>query len=104
MKIYKFFYLSLSFLSLYIFYFFLYFSETYTKEIKRNYEFYKNLPPEKYEEELKIWYKKVSGKILDLDNPKTFNEKIQWIKLYDSIPIKTLLSDKYLVKDYIKKK
>ena len=102
MKIYKFFILSLSFLSLYIFYFFLYFSETYTKEIKRNYEFYKNLPPEKYEEELKIWYKKVSGKILDLDNPKTFNEKIQWLKLFDSTPKKTLLADKYLVKNYIK--
>jgi len=41
---------------------------------------------------------------LDLDNPKTLNEKIQWLKLFDSTPIKTLLSDKYLVKNYIKEK
>ena len=41
---------------------------------------------------------------MDLDNPKTLNEKIQWLKLFDSTPIKTLLSDKYLVKNYIKEK
>jgi hypothetical protein len=70
----------------------------------RNYDFYKNLPPELYESELKIWYKKVNKEDLDLDNPKTLNEKIQWLKLYDSTPIKTLLTDKYLVKSYIKEK
>ena len=63
------------------------------KKVKRNYEFYKNLPAEKYEEELKIWYKKEKGEELDLNNPKTFNEKIQWLKLYDSTPEKTLLAD-----------
>ena len=70
----------------------------------RNYDYYKNLPPEEYESELKIWYKKEMNEDLDLDNPKTFNEKIQWLKLYDSTPIKTLLADKYLVKNYIKEK
>ncbi len=60
------------------------------------------MPPEKYEEELKIWYKNVIGIELDLNNPKTFNEKIQWLKLYDSTPKKTLLADKYLVKNFIK--
>ena len=72
------------------------------KEKKRDYNFYKNLPQEEYEKELKIWYKNVNNEDLDLDNPKTLNEKIQWLKLYDSTPIKTLLSDKYLVKNYIK--
>ena len=72
------------------------------KEVVRDYNFYKNLPPEEYEKELKIWYKKVNKEDLDLDNPKTLNEKIQWLKLYDSTPIKTLLTDKYLVKNYIK--
>ena len=42
-------------------------------------------------------------KPLNLDNPLTFNEKIQWLKLYDSTPIKTLLADKYKVRSYIKK-
>ena len=74
------------------------------KEVVRDYNFYRNLPPEQYEKELKIWYKKVNKEDLDLDNPKTLNEKIQWLKLYDSTPIKTLLSDKYLVKNYIKEK
>ena len=72
------------------------------KKPKRNYNFYKNLPSEQYEKELKIWYKRITEEDLDLDNPKTLNEKIQWLKLYDSTPIKTLLSDKYLVKNYIK--
>ena len=70
----------------------------------RNYDYYKNLPPELYESELKIWYKRHNKEDLDLENPKTFNEKIQWLKLYDSTPIKTLLTDKYLVKNYIKQK
>ena len=42
--------------------------------------------------------------MLDLENPKTFNEKIQWLKLYDSTPLKTRLADKYLVRDWVKEK
>lgn len=53
---------------------------------------------------LKVWFFKKTGKILNLDNPKTFNEKIQWMKLYDSTPIKTRLADKYLVRDWVKEK
>ena len=41
------------------------------------------------------------GKRLDLKNPKTFNEKLQWIKLYDRRPEYTTMVDKYLVKDYV---
>lgn len=37
-------------------------------------------------------------------HPKTFNEKIQWIKLYDHNPLYTMLADKYLVRDYIRAK
>jgi hypothetical protein len=43
------------------------------------------------------------GKWLHLKHPKTFNEKLQWLKLYGRRPIDTLLSDKYAVKDYIAK-
>ena len=57
-----------------------------------------------YETKLKLWWMKIMKNPLNLDNPKTFNEKIQWLKLYDSTPIKTLLSDKYKVRDYIAKK
>lgn len=57
-----------------------------------------------YQNELKkFWYKRMN-KQLNLDNPKSFNEKIKWLKLYDSTPIKTRLADKYLVREWIKDK
>lgn len=43
------------------------------------------------------------GRCLHLRNPQTFNEKLQWLKLYGRRPIDTQLSDKYAVKDYIAK-
>ncbi|WP_458400198.1 glycosyltransferase [Mailhella sp.] len=51
--------------------------------------------------ELYAWYKRATGQELDINNPRTFNEKIQWMKLFDSTPIKTLLADKYLVRDWV---
>ena len=57
-----------------------------------------------YKQELQTWYQRVTRKYLNLDNPRTFNEKIQWLKLYDSTPIKTRLADKYLVRDWVKEK
>jgi hypothetical protein len=41
------------------------------------------------------------GKRLHLSNPKTYNEKIQWLKLYGRTPMDKVLADKYLVKKYI---
>lgn len=41
---------------------------------------------------------------LNLDNPKTFNEKLQWIKLYDHNPIYTKMVDKYEAKEYVASK
>ncbi|MBR1601006.1 MAG: glycosyltransferase, partial [Alphaproteobacteria bacterium] len=55
-----------------------------------------------YREELEHWYERLHHKKLNLNNPKTFNEKIQWLKLYASTPIKTRLADKYLVRDWVK--
>ena len=57
-----------------------------------------------YRKNLEDWYKRVMKEELNLDNPQTFNEKIQWLKLYDSTPIKTKLADKYLVRDWVKDK
>ena len=57
---------------------------------------------EKYRRALIRWYYKKTGEWLDLDNPKTWNEKMQWLKLYDNTPIKTQLADKLLVRDWIK--
>lgn len=50
---------------------------------------------------LKIQYKNFMGKNLDFKNPETFNEKLQWLKVYDRNPLYTDLVDKYKVRDYI---
>ncbi len=73
-------------------------------QVKRDYDFYRLLPPEEYEAELVGWFKRVTGEDLHLNNPRTFNEKIQWLKLYDSTPIKTRLADKYLVRAWVEEK
>ena len=46
-------------------------------------------------------YKAFMGKELDLDNPTTFNEKLQWLKLYDHNPAYIKMVDKYEAKSYI---
>lgn len=53
---------------------------------------------EKY---LKILYKLVFDKDLDLINPQTFNEKIQWLKINDRKEIYTKMVDKYEAKNYV---
>jgi hypothetical protein len=61
-------------------------------------------PESKYPELLESWYFESTGKKLDLRRPRTFNEKIQWLKLYENTPLKTRLSDKYLVRRWIAEK
>ncbi len=53
---------------------------------------------------LKIRYKLRMGKKLDLNNPQTFNEKLQWLKINDHNPLYTAMADKYEAKEYIKKR
>lgn len=43
-------------------------------------------------------------KFPNLRNPKTFNEKLQWLKLHDRNPEYTKMVDKYAVREYIKEK
>ncbi len=61
----------------------------------------KRLPDKKWVE--LMWWSRTGGKI-DLENPKGFNEKIQWLKLYDRKSEYTILVDKYLVREYVKEK
>lgn len=53
----------------------------------------------------KIWlkykYKQIFGKKLNLDNPETFNEKLQWMKLYYRNQLCTNMVDKYEAKKYV---
>ncbi len=53
---------------------------------------------------LEICYYLKMGRKLDLDNPQTMNEKLQWLKLYNRKPEFTSMVDKILVKDYIAEK
>lgn len=72
----------------------------YRFNVLSNYGFYNSMDDEKY---LKRKFKSIMHKELDLDNPKTFNEKLQWLKLNNRNEFYTTVVDKYKVRDYIKK-
>lgn len=59
------------------------------------------MPDKQY---LEILYHASMGEKLNLSNPKKFNEKIQWLKLYNRDPAYTTMVDKYAVKTYIASK
>ncbi len=56
------------------------------------------------EDFLKRKYKENTGKDLNIDNPITFNEKLQWLKLYNRKPEYTNMVDKYEAKKYVAQK
>lgn len=55
--------------------------------------------PEKWY--MKRVFRKRVGYPLNLENPRTFNEKLQWLKLYDRNPLYTKMVDKYEAKKYV---
>ena len=63
-----------------------------------NKNFFKWIPDEKY---ITIKYKLEMNQKLNLKEPKTFNEKLQWLKLYDRKPEYTKMVDKYEAKKYV---
>ena len=50
---------------------------------------------------LKLMFKYRMGYKLNLDNPKTYSEKLQWLKLNDKNPLYTKLVDKHEVKTFV---
>lgn len=66
------------------------------------YSLYKRLPQKYYPYLLKIQYLLLKKKFLNLKNPRTLDEKIQWLKLYNNSPLRTKLTDKYAVREWIK--
>ena len=66
-----------------------------------NLKFFRLLPDKIF---IKIEYYLVMNKKLNLDNPKTFNEKLQWLKINDRKDIYTKIVDKYEVREYISQK
>lgn len=78
-----------------------------------------NIPVVKLYEQIKILATKISpvlntkltfllakGNLPNLKNPKTLEEKLQWLKLntYNNNPLVTMCADKYLVRDYVTQK
>ncbi|MBQ8426732.1 MAG: glycosyl transferase [Clostridia bacterium] len=61
----------------------------------------KKMDDEKY---VKRMFKLTMGYELDLENPKTYNEKLQWLKLNYRNPECVIMVDKYLAKDYVKRR
>lgn len=53
---------------------------------------------------LKVLFRIKQGYALDLDHPKTFSEKVQWIKLYDHNPLMPRCADKYTVRGYVEER
>ena len=53
---------------------------------------------------LKLLFRIKNGWWMDFQNPRTFNEKLQWLKIYDYRPNYSQLVDKYQVKEYVAKK
>lgn len=51
---------------------------------------------------LEILYKLKTGYTLNLNKPVTYNEKLQWIKLYDKNPLMPFCCDKFLVREYVR--
>lgn len=63
---------------------------------------YKNLPKSKWDSLLRQQYCLLKRQKLNLRQPQTFDEKIQWLKLYDHCnDMKTQLTDKYAVRQWI---
>ena len=71
--------------------------------LKIFYDYYRfRLIPEKIY--IKRLFERNLGYKLDLENPITFNAKLQWLKLNDRTPLHTQCADKYLVREYVKNK
>lgn len=70
---------------------------------KAFYRFLCCLPGAYYNDRLQIlraWYSRMPYR-LNLNNPQSFNEKLQWMKLFDHNPLYTTMVDKYAVKKYV---
>lgn len=54
--------------------------------------------------DLYLLFRLKQGYSLNLENPKTYNEKLQWIKLNDKNPLMPICCDKYKVRQYVKER
>lgn len=69
---------------------------------EKSYQYYSDLEEAYYGAEIQDMYYRRFGHYLNLENPSTYNEKINWQKIYDKDERKTRLADKYLVREWVK--
>lgn len=62
------------------------------------------IPETEYPKLIENEYQKTLGHCLDWNNLHTYTEKMQWEKIYDKNPIKTILADKYRVREWVEEK
>ncbi len=72
-----------------------------TTIVLSGYEKFKFIPDETY---LNIMFKFYMDKKLDLNNPRSYNEKLQWLKLHDRKPEYTIMVDKVRVRELVAQK
>lgn len=70
---------------------------------KKEYMYFKrkHTSPTKYPSLLEKKYFEITGQKMDITDPKTYSQKIQWLKLYDPNPMRSMLTDKALVREWI---
>ena len=87
---------------------YIYMHDKFCKSSKKQEAIYKiieNIRPEDYERKLAEYYQMSTLRRIDIQKPRTFNEKIQWLKLHDPMnEMKTKLADKYMVREWIEEK
>lgn len=73
------------------------------REIKQevNYRRRKAVDPSLYPQLLEKRYYELTGRVMDINNPVTYSEKIQWLKLYDPNPLRSMLTDKVAVRQWV---
>lgn len=59
------------------------------------------LSDEELEREIDRWYHSACGGHVDFAHPRSFSEKMQWLKVHDKDPRKAVLSDKLAVREVI---
>lgn len=70
---------------------------------RSSYRFLCSMPCFDWNDKLHVknaWHSRMTYK-LNLKSPKSYNEKLQWLKLYDHNPLYTTMVDKYAVKEYV---
>ena len=85
---------------------YLYTYAKYHKIANKEYAYWACLQKKDYPEALKKWFLEMNytHQPLDLEHPKTFSEKTQWLKLHGHLDEQRDLVDKYKVRDWIREK